>query len=118
MRSFLPVATAAERALFDRSFKATGSTADGHEHAAHGDERPTTGGLPGDAMGQAARRWHHRRWISDGAAHAKASRLEPMPCRSGPGTYDHCGNRDEPIELAGGGGGAGDRPSSAQEARA
>src|SRR3954469_1015303 len=49
--------------------------------------------------------------------HAKTSRLEPMPCRSGPGPYDHRGHRDEPVQLAGGGGGSGDRASSAQKAR-
>src|SRR3954469_21756164 len=40
-----------------------------------------------------------------------------MPRPSGPGTYDYRGDRDEPIELAGGGGRPGDRASSAQETR-
>src|SRR3954467_858389 len=40
-----------------------------------------------------------------------------MPCPSGSGAYDYRGDRDEPIELAGGGGGAGDRASAAQETR-
>src|SRR3954447_19603719 len=40
-----------------------------------------------------------------------------MPRPSGSRSYDYRGDRDEPIELAGGGGGAGDRASSAQETR-
>src|SRR3954465_13606187 len=49
--------------------------------------------------------------------HVKPSRLEPMPRPFGSGSYDYRGDRDELIELAGGGGGAGDRASSAQETR-
>jgi hypothetical protein len=44
-------------------------------------------------------------WRIDGAAHAKAGRLELMPRLSGSGTYDHGSDRDEPLELAGSGSG-------------
>src|SRR5215212_3029851 len=39
-----------------------------------------------------------------------------MPRPSGSGSYDYRGDRDEPIELAGGGGRPGDRASPAQKA--
>src|ERR1700736_2635590 len=47
-------------------------------------------------------RWHHRRLkqLADGASHVRTQRLEQVPYFSGARQDDHCGHRDESIQLA------------------
>ena len=46
-------------------------------------------------------RWHHRRLkqLADGASHVRTQRLEQVPYFSGARQDDHCGHRDELIQL-------------------
>ena len=55
-----------------------------------------------DAMGQTAARLYHRhlRQYVDGASHFTTQRLKQVPHFPGARQRDHCGNRDESIELA------------------
>ena len=47
-------------------------------------------------------RWHHRhlKQLADGASHVRTQRLEQVPYFSGARQDDHCGHRDESIQLA------------------
>src|SRR5215813_1768911 len=55
-----------------------------------------------DAMGRTVARCHHRRLnpLAGGASHVTTQRLEQVPHFPGAIQYDHCGHRDESIELA------------------
>src|ERR1700730_17995462 len=55
-----------------------------------------------DAMGQTVARLYHRqlRQYVDGASHVPTQRLKQVPHFPGARQRDHCGNRDESIELA------------------
>src|SRR5580704_12943350 len=46
-------------------------------------------------------RWRHRRLkqLADGASHVRTQRLEQVPYFSGARQDDHCGHRDESIQL-------------------
>ena len=55
-----------------------------------------------DAMGRTVARCHHRRLkpLADGASHGTTQRLEQVPHFPGARQHDHCGHRNESIELA------------------